>query len=185
MSYARAREIVLSMFPPGSTGAEIGVWQGDLSAEILRRARPGLLHLIDPWQARDDVSHREAWYSADRGIDVDGVYAAVCTRFAEQIADGSVVIHRAPSTEALAAMKDNSLDWIYIDGDHSFDAVSADLDSAYRVVKPGGLICADDYRLGKWWGDGVVSAVNAFIGANASALELRFSANTQVVLKKL
>ena len=86
---------------------------------------------------------------------------------------------------ALAAMDPSSLDWIYIDGDHTYDAARADLDAAMRVVKPGGLICADDYRLGKWWGDGVVRAVNELIGANAGALELRFAANTQVVLRKL
>ncbi len=173
------------MLPAGSVGAEIGVWKGDFSAEILARTKPRLLHLIDPWQSREDTSHRNAWYSADRGVDMDGVYADVCSRFADQISAESVIVHRAPASTTLAEMPPAGLDWIYIDGDHSYEAVREDLASAMRVTKSGGLICADDYRLGKWWGDGVVRAVNEFIGEHASAIELRFSANTQVVLRKL
>lgn len=185
MSYLRAREIVLSMLPRGSDGAEIGVWKGDFSAEILSRAAPRVLHLIDPWEAREDASHQEAWYSTERGVDMDRVHAGVCARFADQIDSETVHIHRAPATVALGTMAKHSLDWVYIDGDHSYEAVRDDLASAFQVIKPGGLICADDYRLGKWWGDGVVRAVNEFIGEQAGAVELRFAANTQVVLRKL
>jgi len=43
------REELLKYFPKGGVGVEIGVAQGDYSAEILQSAQPGELHLIDPW----------------------------------------------------------------------------------------------------------------------------------------
>ncbi len=185
LNYAQARQIVLSTLPSGSVGAEIGVWKGDLSAEILARTKPSRLHLIDPWQPRTDESHRTAWYSAERGLDIEQIHADVQTRFAVEISSGTVMIHRETSTKALASFPPNSLDWIYIDGDHAYDAVKADLMGAFRVVKPGGLICADDYRRDKWWGDAIVRAVNEFIGAHGDKLAIVFAAQTQVVLRKL
>jgi len=38
-----------------------------------------------------------------------------------------------------------SLDWVYIDGCHEYEAVLADLRFFLTRVKRGGLICGDDY----------------------------------------
>ena len=50
------------------------------------------------------------------------------------------------------------LDWIYIDGDHSYEAVKADLKAAMQAVKRGGFICGDDMQTSQWWGDGRISS---------------------------
>ena len=42
------REFLLHSLPRNSVGAEIGVWRGEFSADIVRRVRPRRLHLIDP-----------------------------------------------------------------------------------------------------------------------------------------
>ena len=54
------------------------------------------------------------------------------------------------------------LDWIYIDGDHSFEGCYSDLENALKVVKPGGLIIGDDYYWpnSKWGKKGVTKAVD-------------------------
>lgn len=39
-----------------------------------------------------------------------------------------------------------SVDLMFIDGDHSFASVKSDTDQALRLVKPGGMIIWDDYR---------------------------------------
>lgn len=41
---------------------------------------------------------------------------------------------------------DNSIDAIYIDGDHSYEGVKSDLELYYPKVKKNGLILLDDYK---------------------------------------
>ena len=41
--------------------------------------------------------------------------------------------------------EDNSIDAIYIDGDHSYEGVKSDLELYYPKVKKNGLILCDDY----------------------------------------
>ena len=70
--------------------------------------------------------------------------------------------------------EDEKLDWIYIDGDHSYTGVKNDLNNAIEVVKPGGLIIGDDYKWKSLTADkgGVKKAVNEFVsqhGLNLSA----------------
>lgn len=184
MTYAQTRALVLQMLPKGGVGAEVGVWKGDLSAQILADAAPKRLYLIDPWAWAIDPGHARAWYSADKGADMNAIFAGVQARFSDEIAAGQVEIHRAPSKTALAALPDNSLDFVYVDGDHAFDAVRRDLEMAVQKTKPSGLICVDDHRLDKWWGDGVVRAVNEALGAHAHHLAVVFAAHTQVVIQK-
>lgn len=185
MTYAKARRAVLGLLPKNAVGAEIGVWRGDFSAAILDVAKPTRLHLVDPWAVRTDASHADAWYSSMRGQNVEQIYRDVTLRFSTQVASGQVQIHRAPSTEVLPAFGNAVLDFIYIDGDHAHDAVRQDLELAVETVRSGGLICIDDHMRGKWWGDGIIRAVNECLGKHPRGLEIRFAANTQVVLARI
>ena len=59
-------------------------------------------------------------------------------RFRTGIERGQVHVHRSRSVEAAASFPDDSLDWVYIDGDHTYEAVRADLAAYYRTIRPGG-----------------------------------------------
>tara|TARA_R100001509_G_scaffold153787_1_gene114914 strand:+ start:190 stop:432 length:243 start_codon:yes stop_codon:yes gene_type:complete len=41
--------------------------------------------------------------------------------------------------------QDNSIDFLYVDGNHSYEAVLQDITLYYPKVKSGGLIIFDDY----------------------------------------
>ena len=56
-------------------------------------------------------------------------------------------IIRKYSHEAFDQFKDNSIDFIYIDGNHSYDAVKKDLELWYPKLKIGGVINGDDYNV--------------------------------------
>jgi hypothetical protein len=178
----RRREI-LTMLPHDSVGAEIGVWQGDFSAELIHALNPRRLHLIDPWVMRDDGIHRAAWYGSDNRPDMEAIYAGVMRRFEAEREKGTVVIHRETSKEALQKLPDESLDFIYIDGDHEFSAVREDCFLGYDKVRPGGLLCGDDYALGRWWGDGVVRAFHDLV--HARNVIIRSVRGSQIVVEKL
>ena len=169
-------------FPIGGVGAEVGVWAGDFSALILDVARPVRLHLIDPWVVSERPEHRTAWYGTERGIDVEAVYEHVRDRFASRIAVGTVHIDRRPSHLALAELDDGALDFVYVDGDHRYDAVRQDLELAMHKVRAGGLIGVDDVVLGGWWGDGIVRAVEEVIGVHD--VDVVFAEAGQVLLRR-
>lgn len=55
-----------------------------------------------------------------------------------------VRVVQAPSVEAAGRYPDNSLDFVYIDGDHAEEAVYADIQAWARKVRPGGWLAGDD-----------------------------------------
>lgn len=184
MSYADTRMRILRMLPKGGIGAEIGVWRGDYSERLLDIATPRKLHLIDPWAVRMDPNYDAAWYGKARGVDMEATYQQVCARFAAEIKSGQVAIHRKLSTEAMAEFPDGALDYVYVDGDHAYEAVRQDLELSVHKVRTGGAICVDDHMVGKWWGDGVVRAVNEVLGRYPTSLQMVFCADSQVVIVK-
>jgi hypothetical protein len=173
------RRILLNEFAAGSVGVEVGTWKGNFAARILGIAKPRTLHLVDPWQFHPEEDYDAACYGgkATGGqAEIDSIYQDVLARFSQEISDGVVVIHRMTSEEAVTGFDDNSLDWVYIDGDHHYNAVKADLELWYPKVRPGGLLTGDDLGTEKWWEDGVSRAVTEFASApNAPVLTIHGS----------
>lgn len=137
------RASVLRAIPKNATCAEIGVWKGDFSERILAAARPRALHLIDPW--RFVAAYPRRWYggaAARNQDDMDRLYRDVVRRFAH---DPRVIIHRLDSQAAATRLADIAFDWVYIDGDHSYEAVRDDLLVWVPRVRPGGILAGDDY----------------------------------------
>jgi hypothetical protein len=59
----------------------------------------------------------------------------------------NISIHRQYSSEFLKSIEDLSVDVIYIDGDHSYEGVKADLANAFPKIKKGGWIMGHDYEM--------------------------------------
>lgn len=129
----------LEQLPKNAVCAEVGVYLGGLTTEILQRTLPRMLHLIDPWRATDCGAyygmHPQVW---------EGIYEGLLKVHG---ANDRVEIHRGLSEEILPDFEDASLDWIYIDGNHHFPFVAADIAQARRIVRPGGLVCGHDLQL--------------------------------------
>jgi predicted O-methyltransferase YrrM len=85
------------------------------------------------------------------------------------------------ATQWFAQFDKPFLDWIYIDGDHSYTGAYNDFCNALTVVKKGGIIIGDDY---KWSSDGdkggVKKAVNQWAEENDLKLE-QYGKNQVVV----
>jgi hypothetical protein len=163
-SYASARNFVLGRFPRDSVGAEIGVWKGEFSSEILRAVKPIKFHLIDPWKYQTAPEFSEAFYGGAIGEsqqNMDLIYRSVVERFRKQIADETIEVDRGTSGEIAAQFPDNYFDWIYVDGDHRYEGALKDLELYHAKLKRGGIVAGDDYANApnQWWGDGVIRAV--------------------------
>jgi len=145
------RTFLFDMIPEGAVCLEIGVWMGAFTKQIIRKSNPTELHLVDPWLFRDGMKK----YFDDQD-DLEKVYEGICERFEKR---PNIFIHRCTSDEAASGFLDNYFDWIYIDGDHSFEGVYSDLINYYPKVKKSGLVIGDDYG-GK--SKGVKKAVEKF-----------------------
>lgn len=160
------RAFLLRLLPVGSVGAEIGVYRGRFSEQILRIARPRELHLIDPWKHEKGEVYRKALFggrSQGGQAGMDACLERVRSKFARDIAAGRVVIHRGFSGDVISRFPDQYFNWIYIDGNHLYDFVRQDLELAFRKTQSGGVICGDDYMDGGWWQGDVKKAVDEFI----------------------
>lgn len=150
--------------------AEIGVWKGDFSTQILKH-NPSELHLIDPWVHQD---YKKMWYSIKQE-EMDKIHNAVHKKFKN---DSRVKIHRKFSTDVKFPVA--YFDWVYIDGNHTYPMVLKDLEFYLPLVKPGGFLCGDDYG----WTSvdcrrGPKPAVDQFVKTHKLNLEIH---NTQFVI---
>ena len=74
---------------------------------------------------------------------MDRIYGNVVSKFKSH---DNVSIHREFSIEV--SFPDQYFDWVYIDGDHTYEVVLKDLEFYYPLVKKGGYLCGDDYGWG-------------------------------------
>ena len=112
-------------------GAEIGVWRGEFS-EMLCQA--GLtVYSIDPWITYKEEENQEK---------MDEFYDYAVRRLS--VYPNSTIIKKS-SMEALTYFPDESLDFVYIDGDHSFKAVAFDICEWEKKVRKGGILAGHDY----------------------------------------
>lgn len=145
-----ARVQLLHQMPKNGIVAELGVDKGDFSVAILQIANPGKLHLIDSW---DTIR-----YGEDKAL-------SVRKRFASEIENKTLSIHRGFSTERVSDFPDDYFDWIYIDTDHSYKTTCEELKLYAPKIKNGGIIAGHDFIKGNWLSGlryGVMEAVYEF-----------------------
>ena len=118
-------------------GAEIGVNKGHFSKWLcykMRRNKPKLF-LIDPYK-----SYKEYSEYLDQN-EMDFLYEQAQKR----LAPFNCEFVKKMSMEAIKDFNDNSLDFVFIDGNHDFRYVVDDIDEWSKKVKPGGIISGHDY----------------------------------------
>ena len=141
-------------------GVEIGVRAGHFSAEILQVSWLRRLFAVDPWHAIDDHVYVDITNTTPEGHERN--YRETAARLA-RFGDRAQLL-RMTSAEAAPCFPDRSLDFVYIDGNHSFAACAEDIALWWPKVRSGGILAGHDYldcRLPEG-GFGVKSAVDAF-----------------------
>ena len=119
-------------------GVEVGVLEGQNSESALKYCPIEKLYLVDPFKSYHD--HVGNLSNINQNL-FDIIYKRVCERFET---DDRVDIIRKPSVEASRDFEDNSLDFVYLDGNHAEKAVREDLRAWMPKLKPRGLMGGHD-----------------------------------------
>jgi hypothetical protein len=120
---------------------QIGVYTGDASiwlCENVLRNKTSFLYDVDTWAGSDESEHSQ--------IDFDKVFKYYETRTGVY---QSILRFKMTSDEYFAGNNILKFDFIYIDGDHTSHQVTKDADSAWKLLKPNGIMAFDDYLWGK------------------------------------
>jgi len=132
-----------NFFEGGSiTGIEIGTKAGDLTVAMLRDV-PELsrIHTIDPWRhfenSEFEAANEQAYHDQQREVALHRL-----KQYGER-----VIVHQHTSDEFFRDHPDIKVDFVHIDGHHSYEQAKRDIQNAKRVVKPGGIIGGHDFGL--------------------------------------
>ncbi len=179
----KVRRAMLQTMPKGGLAVEIGVWKGDFTRMLLNQLQPKKLYLIDPWKSFED--RNAAFDGQTKDAEFEKIYSDVKSRYAAEIEAGKVEVKRGLSGDVLSEFEEESLSFAYMDGDHSYKGVCADLEQLWPLMRPGGIIMMDDYHRRGWWGDDVVRAANEFIGSHAETVRIWSMRGAQLAIEKL
>jgi predicted O-methyltransferase YrrM len=116
---------------------QIGVAEGGSAWHARRTMHPdGTLHLIDT-------------YPKVAGVNLS---STIARRLVDSVPRGEVDWMRARSDEVVRGWS-LPIDFLFIDGDHSYEAVRADWDDWHGHVRPNGLVAFHDALLDASWMD--------------------------------
>jgi len=107
-------------------GAEVGVRRGKNAIDMLKKLSIKKLYLIDTWTTSPKASKE------------------ITLKTLKEFKDKFVIL-TGYSSEMCEYIKDDELDFVYIDGNHRYKGVKSDIENYYPKVKNGGLICGHDY----------------------------------------
>jgi len=149
------------------------VWKAASSLRFLSKAKH--LHMVDPWRLsvydKEDtgwvgrtyqgvLDHNTPMIGSNDPVAVQEYYEEVYAEVCEKVKEYPATVYRETSDEWFK--RDIKLDWIYIDGDHSYDGCYRDLTNALNVTND--TIFCDDYNVPHH--EGVRFAINDFCSDN-------------------
>jgi hypothetical protein len=144
---------------------EVGVFGGASLLGVVDTCIKTGSHLygIDPWElvetangAKMDNQKKDAYRSRIMDIRLN------LERIINKEGYDNITLIHGFSTDASNLFEDASIDIVFIDGDHSYDAVYMDMETWLPKVKAGGVMWGDDF--GGW--NSVRMAVNDFCADN-------------------
>lgn len=130
------------------TMVEVGVWKGDYARQMLQGCESiKRYYMIDPWATLPD------WNKPlnDPSIRFEEVFEEAMNKTA--FAASKIVVLRGRTKEVIDRIPDGSLDFAYVDGDHTLRGIVTDLIRLYPKIKQGGLIGGDDFVNTPWQHD--------------------------------
>jgi predicted O-methyltransferase YrrM len=133
---------------------EVGVGWGGFSEFLLASCSSLTLYSVDPWT--DECPEFRL-----------GSKEYTASRLAKYGDRSQIVV--MTSSDAAFTIEDDTVDFIYIDGDHSGAAVAADLEAWWPKLKVDGIIAGHDYQANR---PDLVGSVDAFAKVHSNTVQV-------------
>ncbi len=170
------------------TGVEIGVHRGELSAALLRTFPQLFMIMVDPWESYPlEHPYRVSGDGCAKLTERQQAENQLAAFKATEFAESRRKIHATTSVKAATLFStlhdtldsgfDGRFDFVFVDGDHTLEAVQSDIAAWWPLVKPGGLLAGHDIdhprdARGLW---GVRRAVEQHQDATGVPVNVRWS----------
>lgn len=152
---------------------EIGVYEGATSSVIGQQRCNAEIHCVDPWKnvSSEDYKKTTDYLAFASDNQHEQHYQTCISRSWFLESQKRLFIHRMQSENAAQQFDDNSVDLVFLDGDHSYSGVKNDINFWWHKVKKGGVLGGHDYSYPNI-PFGVKQAVDEFVTSNGLLLEL-------------
>lgn len=154
------RRELYKLLPPDFHSVEVGVASGLFTADILRMGS-AKHYAVDSWTElpqRGDGGFPQSWHNENLESTL---------RLIEPYKD-KVVILRGLSDHMSHQIPDESVDFIHLDGDHSYSGVKRDIEFYWPKLKPGGVFSGHDFE-------------NEAYGVKGAVLEFAYNNKLEVI----
>jgi len=94
--------------------------------------------IVDPYLVYDGYGYKEPF-------EMSVVEKQAKHWLSDFVESGRCVFHKKYSVDGSKLYEDNSLDLVFIDANHTYPHVKADIEHWYPKVKPGGILAGHDY----------------------------------------
>lgn len=137
------------------SGVEVGVSTGRFSLFLCSLPLEMTMLAVDEWRERPENAQigRETY----TGWNAEACYQDLKRIAAEHFPD-RLFLRRMDSVKAAQTVEDGSIDFVFIDADHSYEGCKADIEAWAPKVRKGGMVAGHDYHRENW--PGVVRAVD-------------------------
>ena len=126
------------IIPEGSVGVEIGCFKGESTKMFIDSGKFKRLHCVDPWDPKYYRAHD---------------MATIEKEFREGPGSSPIVkTHKTTGHDFFEWNKDSEINFVYIDGDHSYEALHQDISDWLSYLlkqpkrKPIKILAGHDYR---------------------------------------
>ena len=153
-----------------SLAVEIGTHRGDYARIFLDTWKGAKLVCVDPWSIPEGYEAQakileEVWGSKTRGEDYQSAVEKLKIH-GLGTPEGRVVLFQGLSLDAVIEFEDESVDFVYVDGDHRYLEVHTDLRNWWYRLRKGGVLAGHDFicpgEVDGGWGRGIQAAVFEF-----------------------
>lgn len=157
---------------------QIGAYTGDASKWLLDNiltSNSSFLIDVDTWRGSEESAHKDFDWK-----DVESVYD-------KKISYYKNVIKEKTDSQSYLTSCSQIFDFIYIDGDHTSDAVYKDATLSFSLLRQEGIMAFDDYLWHHDSGNKELEpklGIDRFINEKLGSIEILYSAY-QVWIKKL
>lgn len=119
---------------------QLGAYTGDASAWLCDNILTGegsLLRDVDTWKGSDEREHENINFNE------------VFNTYSEKMQTKPFVCFIMTTKEFFTNVPLGKYDFIYIDANHTADAVASDAEYSWELLKKGGILAFDDYMWGQ------------------------------------